>query len=67
MWDVLSGDFDVKLTAETCSLNVIRNAQPGSVVVFHDSEKAFPRLQEALQKTLKYFSEKGYRFEAIIR
>src|SRR5690349_7808323 len=43
MWDVLSGDFDVKLSAEACSLNVIRNAQPGSIVVFHDSEKAFPR------------------------
>jgi peptidoglycan/xylan/chitin deacetylase (PgdA/CDA1 family) len=67
MWDVLSGDFDVKLSAEGCSLNVIRNAQPGSVIVFHDSEKAFPRLQEALPKALKYFSEKGYRFEAISR
>ena len=65
MWDVLSGDFDVALTAETCSVNVIKHAQPGSVIVFHDSEKAFPRLKEALPRTLQYFSEKGYRFEAI--
>jgi peptidoglycan/xylan/chitin deacetylase (PgdA/CDA1 family) len=65
MWDVLSGDFDVALSGETCSINVIKQAQPGSVVVFHDSEKAFPRLKEALPKTLQYFSEKGYRFEAI--
>jgi peptidoglycan/xylan/chitin deacetylase (PgdA/CDA1 family) len=65
MWDVLSGDFDVSLSAETCSLNVIKNAAPGSVVVFHDSEKAFPRLKEALPKALQYLSEKGYKFEAI--
>jgi hypothetical protein len=65
MWDVLSGDFDVALTGETCSLNVIKQAQPGSVIVFHDSEKAFPRLKEALPKTLQSFSERGYRFEVI--
>jgi peptidoglycan-N-acetylglucosamine deacetylase len=65
MWDVLSGDFDLKLNGEACSLNVIRHAQPGSVIVFHDSEKAFPRLREALPKTLEFFSKKGYRFEAI--
>lgn len=65
MWDVLSGDFDTKLTAENCSLNVINKTKPGSIIVFHDSEKAFPRMQKALADTLRYFSEKGYRFEAI--
>jgi peptidoglycan/xylan/chitin deacetylase (PgdA/CDA1 family) len=65
MWDVLSGDFDVALLGSTCSQNVIRNAQPGSVIVFHDSEKAFPRLKEALPKTLEHFSKNGYRFEVI--
>jgi len=65
MWDVLSGDFDTSLTADTCAVNVIKNAQAGSVIVFHDSEKAFPRMREALPKTLEHFSEKGFRFEAI--
>ena len=65
MWDVLSKDYDQKLNAEDCSFNVLRFARPGSIVVFHDSEKAFPRMKEALRTTLKYFSEKGYRFEAI--
>jgi peptidoglycan/xylan/chitin deacetylase (PgdA/CDA1 family) len=65
MWDVLSGDFDTTLSAETCSLHVTRKAKAGSIVVFHDSEKAFPRMKEALPRVLKYFSEKGYRFEAI--
>jgi peptidoglycan/xylan/chitin deacetylase (PgdA/CDA1 family) len=65
MWDVLSGDFDTSLTGATCASYVIKNAQPGSIVVFHDSEKAFPRLKEALPKTLEHFSKQGYRFEAI--
>jgi peptidoglycan/xylan/chitin deacetylase (PgdA/CDA1 family) len=65
MWDVLSGDFDKKLSAENCTLNVIRKTRPGSIVVFHDSEKAFPRMRASLPEVLKYFSEKGYRFEVI--
>jgi peptidoglycan/xylan/chitin deacetylase (PgdA/CDA1 family) len=65
MWDVLSGDFDLRLSGATCASYVIKNARPGSIVVFHDSEKAFPRLKEALPKTLEHFSKQGYRFEAI--
>lgn len=65
MWDVLSGDFDKALNYEQCSTNVIKNVRAGSVIVFHDSEKAFPRMKDALPKVLGHFSEKGYRFDAI--
>lgn len=65
MWDVLSGDFDQALTFEDCALNVISHAKPGSIIVFHDSDKAFPRMKEALPRVLEHFSEKGFRFEAI--
>jgi peptidoglycan/xylan/chitin deacetylase (PgdA/CDA1 family) len=65
MWDVLSADFDRALTGERCARNVIRNGRPGSIVVFHDSEKAFERLREALPVVLKEFAAKGYRFEVI--
>lgn len=65
MWDVLSADFDRKLSPERCSRNVIRHARPGSIVVFHDSEKAFPRLEKALPAVLGYFKERGYRFEVL--
>ena len=66
MWDVLSADFDRSLTGERCAKNVIRYAQPGSIVVFHDSEKAFDRLRRALPAVLEHFSGLGYRFEAIV-
>lgn len=65
MWDVLSADFDVSLSAAKCAKNVISNAGKGSVVVFHDSEKAFPRMKQSLLDTLQYFSGKGFRFESV--
>jgi peptidoglycan-N-acetylglucosamine deacetylase len=66
MWDVLSGDFDIAATADKCVKNVTSKARAGSVVVFHDSEKAMPRMQKALKESLKYFSEKGFSFNAIV-
>lgn len=66
MWDVLSGDFDLSLSADKCAKNVTANAREGSIVVFHDSEKALPRMQKALVESLRFFSEKGFGFEAIV-
>ncbi len=65
MWDVLSGDFDTHISGEKCAQNVIQNAAPGSIVVFHDSAKAMDRLQYALPKVLKHFSNLGYQFKAL--
>jgi peptidoglycan/xylan/chitin deacetylase (PgdA/CDA1 family) len=63
MWDILSGDFDINITGEQCAANVILRAGPGSIIVFHDSEKAFPRLEYALPKVLRFFADKGYSFK----
>lgn len=65
MWQVLSADFDRALTADRCARYVMRHARPGSIVVFHDSEKAFDRLRGALPAVLAHFSGLGYKFEAI--
>src|SRR5687767_723783 len=65
MWDVLSADFDNDCTPQQCLSNVVFASGPGSIVIFHDSEKAFPKLQYALPAVLKYFSEKGYSFKSL--
>lgn len=65
MWTVLSGDFDPAVTPEQCRNNVIRNTGNGSIVVFHDSEKAYRLLKETLPAVLAYFSEKGFSFEKL--
>jgi peptidoglycan/xylan/chitin deacetylase (PgdA/CDA1 family) len=66
MWTVLSGDFDQNITPEQCLHNVLKNAESGSVIVFHDSEKAYNNLRFALPEVLKKFTEAGYRFEKIV-
>ncbi|MEO8148735.1 MAG: polysaccharide deacetylase family protein [Bacteroidia bacterium] len=65
MWDVLSKDYDLKRTGESCYQNVIDYAQPGSVIVFHDSLKAKERLQYALPKVLEYYTERDFVFKVI--
>ena len=65
MWDILSGDFDPKVNGNQAAGRVISKSRPGSIVVFHDSAKAFPVLQEALPLVLNFFSREGYSFETI--
>jgi len=65
MWDVISGDFDNTLNGDQCLQNVILNTTKGSIVVFHDSEKAFSRLEFLLPAVLRFFEKKGYRFEKL--
>lgn len=65
MWEVISGDFDAKLSAENCLNNVLKNSKKGSIVVFHDSLKASEKLKEVLPKVLEYYHQKGFEFKAI--
>ena len=65
MWNVLSADFDQSITPEKCASNVIMNAKPGSVIVFHDSQKALSKLKFALPEVLKHFIAKNYAFKEI--
>lgn len=65
MWDILSGDFDEKLSGEDCVKNIMKNVNSGSIVVFHDSLKAWPRLQVCLPEVLKVLTKRGFNLRAI--
>lgn len=65
MWDVLSGDFDPKISAEQCLKNIINNVRPGSIVVMHDSLKAEDKLSYVLPRVLEHFSALGYQFDKL--
>lgn len=65
MWNVLSLDWDAKVSPENCLNNVISKTTNGSIIVFHDSVKASKNMKYALPKVLEYFSEKGYCFESL--
>lgn len=65
MWSLLSGDFDTQLSPKQCWRNIKKNIFPGSIIVFHDSEKSFNRLQYALSCTLEFCKQQGWNCELI--
>lgn len=65
MWDVLSYDFNPKITPEICLDNVIKNTTVGSIIVFHDSIKAQKNMQYALPKAIQKLKEKGFDFDVV--
>lgn len=65
MWDVLTADFDKKLSPQKCLQKSIQYTRNGSVVVFHDNPKAFHNLSFVLPRYLEHFSAKGYTFDCL--
>ncbi|MEC5164363.1 peptidoglycan/xylan/chitin deacetylase (PgdA/CDA1 family) [Flavobacterium sp. PL11] len=60
MWDVLSADFDQKINKQECLNNVLSNIESGSIIVFHDSIKAFKNLEYVLPNTLRYLQNNDF-------
>lgn len=67
LWDVLSKDYDQNLSGRQVLGRCIKGCKSGSIVVFHDSLKAFPRLKYALPSLLDHLSERGYQFHSLFQ
>jgi peptidoglycan-N-acetylglucosamine deacetylase len=65
MWDVLTGDFDVNLAPEKCLKHAVNSTKPGSIIVFHDSEKAYKRLEYTLPRFIKHCQENGWQMKKL--
>jgi len=65
MWDVLSGDFEERMTGEDCFELVKLKAKPGSIIVFHDNLLSEIRMKHALPRVLAHYKGLGYRFEPL--
>lgn len=65
MWDVLTYDYDSGLKAETCLLKTLRAVRNGSIIVMHDSLKAWPRLHPMLPRLISHLSAQGYSFKPL--
>jgi peptidoglycan/xylan/chitin deacetylase (PgdA/CDA1 family) len=65
MWSLLSGDFDTSITPQQCFENLSGKTEPGSIIVFHDSEKAAKRMLYALPALLDEAAGKHFSFHAI--
>ncbi len=63
MWDVLTGDYDARISKEQCLKYCIDYTRSGSIIVFHDNIKAIENLQYALPKALEFLKNKGFNFQ----
>jgi peptidoglycan/xylan/chitin deacetylase (PgdA/CDA1 family) len=65
MWDVLSGDFDTEATPIDCLNNVLATTKTGSIIVFHDSDKAWKRLEYVLPRFLDYCKQMKWQMKKL--
>jgi peptidoglycan/xylan/chitin deacetylase (PgdA/CDA1 family) len=65
MWDVLSYDYNHRVSGDTIVRNVTRNVRSGSIIVFHDSAKARKNVYHALPRVLEFLVKEGYEMLAI--
>ena len=60
MYDVVTRDYSRKLTPDRVLDNVRRFTRNGSIIVFHDSLKAWRNLREVLPQALQWLIDQGY-------
>lgn len=60
LWDVMSYDFDSSLDSGRLLMELKQNTEAGSIIVFHDSVKAFPQLKIILPQYLQWLREKNF-------
>lgn len=65
MWDVLTSDYNAKLSPERCLTGSIQATRPGSIVVFHDSVKAERNMTYALPRFMDHFLNQGFIFKSL--
>ncbi len=65
LWEVMSHDYEHRVSKEKSLQKVLRYSKEGSILVFHDSVKAWPKLKYILPRIIEHFSMKGFRFERI--
>ncbi len=65
LWTVMPGDFDKKTSKEKCLKRAVKNTKEGSIIVFHENNKARENMLFTLPLFLEHFSEQGFVFKAI--
>ncbi|WP_329904239.1 polysaccharide deacetylase family protein [Porphyromonas pogonae] len=62
MWDVVTRDYNAKLSPDQVFNNVVTYARNGSIIVFHDSLKAEKNMRIAMPRAVQWLKSQGYRF-----
>ena len=65
MWDVVTRDYNSKLTPERVFNNVKKYTRDGSIITFHDSLKSVNTLKIVLLKAIEWLQGEGYEFHTL--
>ncbi len=65
MWDVLSFDFEKRLSPERCLEKTLSAIRPGSIIVFHDSLKAQKNMMYAFPRLVDHCLSLGFNFKTL--
>ncbi len=65
MYDVVSCDYNRRLSSDRVFENVRRHVRDGSIIVFHDSLKARDNMLQAMPRAIRWIMEQGYEFHVI--
>lgn len=65
MYDLVTRDYSRHMSPEDVVENVRKYARDGSIIVFHDSLKSWPRLLTSLPRAIEWLIAEGYEFATI--
>src|ERR1035437_1026472 len=65
MWDLITQDYNNKISPVSIMQNIKRYSRNGSLVVFHDSIKAERNMLAVLPQAIEYWNSKGYSFDVL--
>jgi peptidoglycan/xylan/chitin deacetylase (PgdA/CDA1 family) len=65
-WDIMTYDFDPSISVNECIEIVLKNVKNGSIIIFHDSQKAKTNVLKALPVLLEKLSQLNFSFEKIL-
>ncbi len=65
MWSCLTADYEKKMKPEQCLNLSLRIKKPGSIIVFHDSDKASENLRYVLPRFIERCVDEGYKFSIL--
>ena len=63
MWDLVTRDYDSRLTGEQVLGKVKRYVRPGSIITFHDSARSVDNLRYALPRAIEWLLAEEYEFK----
>ena len=65
MWNILTRDYDKNLDMNDAIKKIKGNIKNGSIIVFHDSEKAENNMKIMLPEIMQYLQKNGFEMRAL--